>query len=174
VKAIVRAVLLGVFFCGMLSFGTASAASLIATQAPCNPNGRGYCVLFYDTTSIPIVRSFSFSAPSAGTAQVTFNGSLFCVNTNLSTTILIDLDGQIVTTGTAVPDDNGPGGVRYTASVQGASESGSSPFNLSTTRVRQVASQGTQRFYFRLKKNRVDSGAKCFVINAAFSVVFIP
>ena len=50
----------------------------------------------------------------------------------------------------------------------------SQTFNLASTRVFTFNGAGTQTFRFRVRPLRIDSGANCYIYNAAFSVVFIP
>lgn len=153
--------------------GSARAAAQISAQAPCTTGGGGECFNF----GVGIVglgqfdmRSFAFRAPSKGTAEVTFHGSLVCGADNSRANVVVDLITQIVNSRTAVPQANGPGGMRQ-AVVLRANTSDS--FNLASTRTFSFGSAGTQTFYFRVRPLRIDSGTDCYIYNAAFTVMFI-
>lgn len=158
---------------GILAVGAseASAAAVIKSQAPCT-NGGDDCFNFgsgivglgnFD------MRSFSFTAPSKGSASVTFHGSLLCgVPPGIAK--VVDLVTQI-TNSASTAMENGPGGMRQAAVILGNT---SQTFNLASTRVFTFSKAGTQTFHFRVRPLRIDSGANCYIFNAAFSVIFIP
>jgi hypothetical protein len=136
---------------------------------------EGECLDFSGPSpTIPIIRIFKFNAPSAGTAQVTFHGSMYCANSG-STTEVVDVVTQIVTRGTALPDWNGPGGLRLAQTIESNTPfNKSDTFNLASTRVVPIPSAGVTKFFFKMTPLRVDDHIICFVFNATFSVVFVP
>lgn len=155
-----------------LGAGSASAAAVIKSQAPCT-NGGDVCFNF----GIGIVglgnfdiRTFAFSAPSKGSASVTFHGSLLCAAPVGSVSKVVDLVTQI-TNSTAAAQQQGPGGMRQAVVIL---PNTSQTFNLTSTRVFTINGAGTQTYRFRVRPLRIDSGANCYIYNAAFSVVFIP
>lgn len=156
---------------------TASAAPLIAAQAPC-ATPDGWCKTFDGPNpTIPTIRTFSFNAPSRGKAAVTFHGSLYCQSFSFDNPKNIDLATQIVTTATAVPNAQGPGGLRFAQVMQPEPSKAGFPsdtFSLASTRIVPIAAAGRQTYYFRITPLLMDNETACYVYNAAFSVVFIP
>jgi len=150
--------------------GAASAAALIHTQAPCV--GAGFCIGFTFADAIPVIRSIILNAPSAGTAQVTFNGSMTCTIVNNTATTL---DSQIVTGSGQVANKDGPGGLQHKAFHGENDITGDSQvtFNLASTRAVSIAGAGVRRFFFKINKVAMTAGF-CTIHNAAFSVIFIP
>ena len=157
----------------------AGAAALIKTQPPCSTTT--FCKSFADTGNIPVIRSFSFTAPGAGTAEVTFHGSMVCNdgNTSQSNPVVVDVVSQIVTTSNAAPSATLPGGLRHAAVwepliVNVLFTGFTSTFNLASTRVVAISGPGTKSYYFKIGRLRMDPDTSCVVYNAAFSVVFVP
>jgi hypothetical protein len=166
-----------VSWCGLSD--AALAAAVIKTQAPCTAGGGLWCVTFDSFSStIPVIRSFSFNAPSKGTAAVTFHGSILCGSIfDYSHPDVIDLVSQIVTTSDATPSASGPGGLRLAVVVPPvwSTLSGSiDSFNLASTRVFTIAAAGAKTYYFKIAKLRMDGESYCVVSNGAFTVVFVP
>lgn len=152
----------------------AAAAALMKTQAPCT-TATNYCLSFAAGDPIPVIRSISFTAPDAGSAQVTFHGSLYCANTGSIADKVVDLATQIVNDRKATPDPNGPGGLRHAIVLKDTTQNAqntSDTFNLASTRVLAL-SPGSHKFYFKIASLRMDAGTTCFVYNAAFSIIFI-
>jgi hypothetical protein len=103
--------------CGSLAWAMSSfpaGAASIETQRPC-VGPSGYCSSFGPNDTIPIIRGITFNAPKAGTAQVTFHGSLYC-GTPATTVARIDLVSQIVDRKIAVSDLSKAGSLRHAAS----------------------------------------------------------
>jgi hypothetical protein len=154
------------------------AAPLIQTQEPCF-TADGYCLYFAAVDPIPIVRSVSFNAPSAGTAAVKFHGSLIC-NNDFFRPAVSDVVSQIVTDAATVPDVNGPGGLRHAIVFTAGPDpffggmDKADTFNLNSTRVVSIAGPGVQQFHFKIARLRMDGGTFCYVYNAAFTIVFVP
>lgn len=150
----------------------ASAAALIKSQAPCT-NGGDTCFNF-GVGSVGLgnfdIRSFAFTAPSKGSASVTFHGSLLCAAPPGTSAKVVDLVTQITNSASAA-QQQGPGGMRQAAVILANT---SQTFNLASTRVFTFNAKGTQTFRFRVRPLRIDSGANCYIYNAAFSVIFIP
>jgi hypothetical protein len=91
---------------------TASGAALIKTQKPC-ASPDGFCLsLSAPGDTIPIIRGIALTAASAGTAEVTFHGSLYCGNSGTVADKVVDVVTQIVNRSNASVDPNGPGGLR--------------------------------------------------------------
>lgn len=154
--------------------GAASAAAVIKSQAPCNTGSGGSCFNF----GVGIVglgqfdiRSFAFKAPSKGTAEVTFHGSLLCAAETSQPTTVVDLVTQIVNSPSATASPGGPGGMRQAVVLR---PSTSDSLNLASTRVFTFNAAGTQTYSFRVRPLRIDSGANCYIYSAAFDVVFVP
>ena len=159
---------------GALFFGAAdaSAAAQIKSQAPCT-NGGDNCFNFgsgiagvgnFD------IRAFAFTAPSKGSASVTFHGSLLCGVPPGGVAKVVDLVTQI-TNSASTALQQGPGGMRQAAVIF---PNTSQTFNLASTRVFTFSAAGSQTFRFRVRPLRIDAGANCYIYNAAFSVIFIP
>lgn len=156
-----------------LAASPASAAAKIATQSPCT-NGGDNCFNFGAGSaglSYLEFRAFTFSAPSKGTAQVTFHGSLLCAASNTAGNKVVDIETQIVNSSGAIPSANQPGGLRLATVL---APNTSQTLSLASTRVFSVTGSGNQTYRFRSKARRIDSGTNCYIYNAAFSVVFIP
>jgi hypothetical protein len=179
ISALARAFLVGA--AAVALFGTAgpAAAQAIVTQGPC-VSASGYCLGFTEEDdAIPVVRSVVFNAPSAGTAMVRFHGSVVCFNQFFRPAV-VDLVSQIVTKAAAVPDPNGPGGLRHAIVFTAGSDplfggiDKADTFNLRSTRVVEIAAAGPRKFFFKIASLRMDSATSCVVYNAAFSIVFVP
>ncbi|MPZ56692.1 MAG: hypothetical protein GEU91_09400 [Rhizobiales bacterium] len=157
-----------------LSSFSADAAS-ITTQPRCT-GPSGYCLSFGSADTIPVIRSFNFTAPKAGTAQVTFHGSLYCgISTNTTTFARIDLVSQIVDRKNAVPDLSKAGSLRHAAGYTSNNtfHGWSTSFSLASTRVFTISAAGTQRYYFKIERLLQDANVTCYVYNATFTIVFI-
>ena len=153
----------------------AFGAAVIKTQIPCTPID-GYCRVFSYAQTIPTIRNFSFTAPSAGTAQVTFHGSMYCSNADSNPgNGVIDIASQIVDDPNAAADAVGPGGLRHAARLMpNTGAANSTTFNLASTRVFTIGGAGVKSYRFKMTKVTMNTGTVCFVYNASFSVVFIP
>jgi len=150
-----------------------ASAALIRTQAPC-AGTTGYCKLFKAGAAIPVIRKFTFVAPTRGVVQVTFHGSLYCFN-NAGKDAVVDLASQIVTTTRATPSQNGPGGLRHVIIMKDSiqhSHSAADTFNLASTRVISLKA-GSSDFFFKIQALKMDANTGCYVYNASFSIVFI-
>jgi hypothetical protein len=150
----------------------ASAQGVIKTQQPC-VSTLGYCLSFGSGDAIPIIRTMVFDAPSAGTASVTFHGSMTCSNTADDARV-VDLASQVVSNSNAAPDPNGPGGLRHAIVMFSRPAGTSDSFNLASTRDFTINGAGRQRYHFKMQKLRMDGNTSCFIYNAAFSVLFVP
>lgn len=153
------------------------AQTVIRAQNPCVPvvGGDHFCLTFTNADPIPVIRSFTFTAPSAGRALVTFHGALFCANFHTTNSSVVDLASQIVTSATAVPAYEGRGGLRHRIRfVPGTPVAKSDTFNLASTLAVSFAAAGPKTFHFKLASLRMDESTSCFVYNAAFTIVFTP
>ncbi|MPZ55035.1 MAG: hypothetical protein GEU91_00800 [Rhizobiales bacterium] len=157
-------------------------AATITTQARC-AGPDGYCLSFGSQAAIPVIRSINFAAPKAGTAQVTFHGSLYCAGQATSFPLdgarmaFVDFASQIVNKQNDVADFSKGGSLRHAAyfiryDISSAFD-WSTTFNLASTRVFQIDGAGTQRYYFKIARLLQNAGVTCYLYNATFTVVFI-
>ena len=153
---------------------TASAAATIVAQQPCNANTNEFCSYVTSNTQFPmILSSLTFNAPSAGRAEVSFHGTMYCANESTRSAV-VDLVTQILTK-PATPVINGPGGARYATRLAAVENPGdSTTFNLASTRGVAVNAAGTQIFAFGVTQQQIDSQTICYFYNLSFGVVFIP
>jgi hypothetical protein len=166
------ALVLGFLFPIILSTLPAAAAT-IKTQAPC-VGPSGYCLSFGAADPIPTIRGFTFVAPSIGTAEVTFHGSLFCAVSSTFNSRM-DLVSQIVNAASLTPDLTKPGSLRHAAGlVVNVTHQWSTTFNLASTRTFAITSAGSKSYYFKIARLLQDAGMTCYVYNATFSIVFVP
>lgn len=179
----VRVLSLPVCLSILIGFAAAATdAAEIRRQAPCASNLTGNCLQFGAEGEIPVVRSLRFNAPNAGTAAVSFHGSLVCAGSTVSEVepadMTVDLATQIVAAADAVPTVNGPGGLRLLTVLKNSpehSEASAATFNLASTRVFRFPAAGTQTYRFKIARLRsMDPDTACAVYNAAFTVIFLP
>ena len=168
--AAVAAAVLGIM---TIDAAPAEAAAKIATQPPCSTSGDacfnfGVGIVGLGTFDL---QSFQFTAPSAGKAAVSFNGSLLCSAPTGSIWKVVDLVTQITDTTSGTIGPGLPGGLRQATVL---APNTSQTFNLAATRTFTFGSAGTRTFHYRVRPLRIDSGANCYVYNAAFTVIFIP
>jgi hypothetical protein len=171
-----RAFLLAAGFASVAALAVpAQAAAVIKTQNPCTTS-EGICLRFGNTGAIPTIRSFQFTAPSKGTAAVTFHGSLQCaIGPAVPSPAGVELESQIVATGAAIPDMDGPGGLRHgTVLVPAGGRRITHSFNLASTRVVAFTAAGAKTFHFKIARRLMEPGSFCTVQNGAFTVVFVP
>src|SRR5262249_6623070 len=74
------------------------------------------CQIFGQAGTIPLIAGMIFDAPAAGTALVSFNGTMQCANNNFADDVnhgVVDVTTQIVTDAAAVPNAQAPGGQRF-------------------------------------------------------------
>ena len=177
--------LLSLAVCLSILIGFAAAASdaaEIRRQTPCGSNISEFCLLFRGNDEIPVVRSLRFNAPNAGTAAVSFHGSLVCAGPTPSEVepadTVVDLATQIVATADAVPTVTGAGGLRLATVLKNSvehTEPAAATFNLASTRVFTFPAAGTQTYRFKIARLRtMGSDISCAVYNAAFTVIFLP
>lgn len=171
---------LAVLLVSLLTFEISAEAGNLS-QAPCSPvlgsavpQADQYCFSFNAGDAIPVVRAFSFNAPSKGTGILTFNGSMSCSSFNTETSAVVDLASQIVTNVNAAASVSGPGGLRHGVRILPDSLGNSDSFNLASTRTIRFAAAGPKTFYFKLTSLRMDALTSCYVYNAAFSMSFAP
>jgi hypothetical protein len=177
----VRVLTLAVCLSVLSVFATAAVAAEIRTQLPCT-SPSGYCLRFFaEDDEIPVIRTFRFNAPSAGTAAVGFHGSLVCSGPIVapinSTDTVVDLVTQIVAAADAVPVVSGRGALRLATVLKHTPEHAlisSDTFNLASTRVFPIQAAGTQTYRFKIAALRMDALTTCLVYNAAFTVHFVP
>ena len=111
----------------------AFADPILKSQAPCNKGTPDVCQLFTSAGAPSfVVRSIGFRAPSAGSALVLFQGTLYCAH-NLNGREAIDIDTPIVDVETAVAARDQPGGARYLFKLQPGNTSATVSTNASRT-----------------------------------------
>jgi hypothetical protein len=154
------------------SLSPASAAVLIKSQAPCVQPSTNYCLIFLPSFSAQVIRRIVFDAPGAGTALVSFHGSMTCANlAGSGNDRFIDLYTQIRSGGTFI-DPLGEGGHIHEVYLNGTTLGTSDSFNLSARRVFKIKSAGRYRFHYVMEPNTTDPGWNCTIYNAAFTVTF--
>lgn len=162
-------------FAVALASGPAHAAPEIVAGQACGQSG--VCLSFSSAGGLPAtIRSIPFTAPSAGTVQITVNGSMQCINnqpTEQSNRGVVDVATQIVKGNLdVVPND--PGSTRFAMRVPfNTLNAFSYPINLASTRVLPVT-QGANSFRYKMVALRVDPDMFCSVLNAQMSLVFVP
>lgn len=171
---------LSVLLVSLLTFEVVAEAGNLS-QAPCSPvlgssvpQADQYCFSFNAGDAIPVVRTFSFNAPSKGTGILTFNGSMSCSSFNTETSAVVDLASQIVTNVNAAASISGPGGLRHGILILPNPSGNTDSFNLASTRTIKFATAGPKTFFFKLTALRMDALTSCYVYNAAFSMSFAP
>ena len=160
------------------TLGTGMAATILKTQPPCTVNATTVCVRFdWQTPPPQYLRQFTFSAPSAGSLLVLFQGSGNCYNADAVRRVA-DFDGQITTDPNEAPLRSGPGGTRVAFTLETYDPDTivltSLPFNLHANRIVAIPKAGKYHFYYRIAVNRMDTYVQCGVVNDAFSAVFTP
>jgi hypothetical protein len=147
----------------------AGAATLIKTQPPCSPNP---CLTF-DTAGVQrVVRSLSFTAPSRGTATVTFHGTLYCLSDNAGSAN-INIGTQIVE-GNTPADGRGPGGLVFFFAFEPATDgSRTVNVNLASTRIFTITAPGTKTYRFRLRPASMSADTSCLVFNGVLTINFV-
>lgn len=173
--AALRAMFIAIFAMMAFHIGSSAEAAAIKQSPVCKTN-TDYCIEFYDDDpTVPVVASATFYVPTAGTALVSFNGSMQCGNqSNLDDVphSVIDLSTQIVS-GTAAPNYQGPGGSRFAMRLPPGAVDHSVPINLASSRVIPVT-RGQHTFSFKIVRNRMDALTFCTVFNGDFKMVLVP
>lgn len=171
------AALMAVAATAQLSATTADAASA-KPQGPCDYTS-GLCVAFDFDDTIPVIDSYSFNMPAAGTAVVMFDGTMHCVvNSNAQNVNVVDLGTQIVPNAATVADYMGPGGNRYAMRLHHLTDVGtfgpSTTFNLAATRTFKYNAGGKKDVFYKINKLRMDSATACSILAASFTVLILP
>jgi hypothetical protein len=160
---------------GMATSGSAMAqAPIIYTQSACTllpPDD--YCALIFTRTNpTGIVREFQFTTAKAGTALVTFNGSMTCqTDQTTGSNSILDLNTQIVTSVGAIASPIGPSSSRLR---NGVPLLNLHAINLASSRVIGYRSPGPKTVALAYSSNVTNYGNTCYVYNAAFTVLFFP
>jgi len=153
----------------------AAGPTLLFAQPPCS-HASGFCLKFRDSDPLSVVRSYGFTLPAAGRAQVIFDGTMQCENQAFSMGTnfgVVDLISQIVPTTTEAVSHTGSSGGRVALRLESGG-SFSTSLNLHSMRTIAYTSGGPKTVYFRLARLRMDAGTVCYVHSAAFSVTFVP
>ena len=173
----IRSAVANVFFCAAAFLASPAQSASVKAQGPCLYTS-GACLTFFSGTANVTVAKLIFNMPGAGSAVVMFNGTMQCsVNSASLNTDVVDLAGQIVNNGAAVPDYTGPGGNHYAmrqlfpiASAFGPSTT----MNLASTRTFTFASGGNKPVFYKIGVRRMDADTSCTVFSAAFTVLILP
>jgi hypothetical protein len=180
-RALSAAFVLGFAIAASTAYGIPANAAQIKASGICK-NGASYCIAFNNTGVIPLAGAFTFNAPTAGTALVSFNGSMQCSNFSTdtgSTTGVVDLTAQILTSAAQTPDYQGPGGSRIKMRLAPAKDDfvltrdNSAFINLASSRVLPLTA-GAHGFVFKIVRKKMDALTSCIVFNGDFKVVFVP
>lgn len=153
-----------------------TSGPIIDSTPPCIDPAKGYCARFFSGGFD--VQSIAFRAPSRGKAIVTIDGTAQCVNAASAPSPsrgVVDFSAQIIDAD-AAPDPTGPGGQRFSARLEPASnvtQPVSQNVNLSTRRVFDLV-KGQKTFRYRIQVNRIDTDAICTIFNAYMTVLFSP
>jgi len=152
-------------------------AAVIKQGEVCKRNNDHCITIGGGGDSVPfLVKSHTFNAPTAGTALVSFHGTMQCINdADVDDTShgVIDLTTQIVI-GAETPSFQAPGGQRHAMRLAPpGSFDHSVPVNLASARVLQLT-QGKHTFSFKMVRNAMQELTTCHVHNGNFTVVFVP
>lgn len=167
----------------LFSFAIAAAAlaapaqaAQIKAQDPCTSAGH-YCKSFTSSNANFVVRHWSFTAPTDGSAQFTFHGSVVCDETSGATDRVVDFASQIVTDSSFKAHADGLGGLRLATVLKDSKNNTTATtgsFNLTSTRVMDLPNGKTVDLYFKILLNEMSANVTCYIYNATFSVVFGP
>jgi hypothetical protein len=172
-RVLLRLISLIALLAGAQALASSAPAALIRFQAPC---GTANNVCFSSSSDEPLpstLRSFSFTAPSAGRALVTFHGSMSCSFGLTSGSAVVDVVTQIGTDPNVVPTSGDPGALRHAITIVGTPNLTTDSFNLASTRAFAIAAGGVQTYYFKLASVRREAATACVFFNLAFSVEFV-
>jgi hypothetical protein len=150
----------------------------IFEQAPCELSKDTCVAVSPSRLKTGTLRSFSFTAPAAGVATITFNGTMTCANTQVGTFGAVggfDFETQITTQSSLIPDYNEASGARWAGQLPSATTaiSPSQSVNVASTRRISFKSGGKKTVYMRYLINRLDQGLTCSVWSAGFSVLYV-
>lgn len=173
-----KGVLFALVVTAMLSLAAPTAlAQIMVTQKPCSTEGA--CLQFTANDEIPVIRRIRFDAPSAGSAIVSFHGSLRCGGPSTQSGSVhaaqLILESAISTRRTEVVKPDNPGGLRHASSMSmGNSFIFETTFNLASTRLVDISAAGPQNYFFMIRRTFQEPGITCTVYNAVFTVQFVP
>ncbi len=162
--------IVAVLLCGLAAADPAQAARM-QTQRPCVDEPDPWCVSFGTSGAVPVIRRIRLNATTAGTAIITFHGSVACINA-LGPKGSVQLVSQIVDDASATPAETETSGLLHTATLP---PDGTASFNLASTRIFHAPAAGIYDFYFKIRRVALNpSPAACRVYNAAFTIEFRP
>lgn len=113
---------------GVLLLAAPASAALIRFQAPCGAANDPCLGVAFNEPLPKSIRSFSFRAPSAGRAVVTFHGSTTCFYNGTPGGGVVDIVTQIGTDPNATPTAGAPGGLRHQIRILGDPDYSSDSF----------------------------------------------
>lgn len=150
----------------------AASAVEIFDQKPCNQDESPCRTISFDARFPQSISDISFNVAKPGTAEVSVHGSAVCSSSNDSPAV-VDLVTQIVTSQSAVPAINGPGGARHATVLHPWEGFGTSnTFNLAAKRVLFIP-PGQSVFSFNVNSLRMDRDTSCVFYNLSFSAVYV-
>jgi len=167
--------------CGVILIAACSVAASLAPAAtikssPVCAKDVAECLEFGAGEPIPTIAHIKFTASGAGTALVSFNGSMQCRNSSITNDInhgVVDLTSGILMN-SETPDYQSPGGSRIAVRIPaGGAGAYSVPVNLASSRVVALTA-GQYVFTFKISPSRMDEDTSCIVYNGNFNIVFVP
>ena len=175
--AALRATFIAVFAVTASHIDSRPADAAVIKQGEVCKRNNDHCITIGPGDNVPFtVKSYTFVAPTAGTALVSFHGTMQCVNdASVDDTLhgIIDLTTQIVI-GAETPSFQAPGGQRHAMRLAPPGDfDHSAAINLASARVLQLT-QGKHTFSFKMVRNALQDQILCFVHNGNFTVVFVP
>jgi hypothetical protein len=159
-----------------VQFVAASEPEVVKAQHPCVTSGSGDRCRRLLPNSIPVIRAFTFDAPSAGRAEVNFHGSLTCSNT-YTQRAFAEFDTRIVVNNSEPIANDTAGGLSQALTMEpGNVIKRFDSTNLSATRVVALP-KGKTTFQFKMSHATgldFTPNTSCVVHNAVFTVQFLP
>jgi hypothetical protein len=151
----------------------AANVTTILTQPACTLNAFNACTNLNPGVPFATVRTMTFHSVSAGTASVSFDGSLQCQNgqTVAGDNGVVDLVGQIMVDNVTVPNRNGLSANEYAMRIPANAISLAEATNLHATRIISYTANETVTVRYKFASLRMDANTGCFVRSAAFSVI---
>jgi hypothetical protein len=165
------AAIAALLFC-LMSADTAQAAQ-VQTQRPCVDEPDPWCTSFGTRGEVPVIRRIRLNATMAGTALITFHGSVACVS-GIDAKGAVQLVSQIVDDASTAPSETEASGLLHTATLPPL---GTASFNLASTRIFKAPKAGIYDFYFKIRRVVLAPSpgpTTCRVYNAVFTIEFRP
>jgi hypothetical protein len=165
------AAIAALLFC--LTTADTTQAARMQTQRPCVDEPDPWCTSFGTSGGVPVIRRIRLNATTAGTAIITFHGSVACINF-MAVKGSVQLVSQIVDNASTAPSETEASGLLHTATLP---PDGAASFNLASTRIFNAPAAGVYDFYFKIRRVALTPNpgpTTCRVYNAAFTIEFRP